>query len=200
MLTKPNILRLVFFLLAFAAALYYPVRKVLAFERPAVPPTEIRFRVKGYDPYDPMRGHYLRLDTVVSFELSREECGRQKKLFAGRKTAFAAVGPGKDGMTEVTALLPAAPAGKSFVKVRTFGFNTGCGKQKSYCWVQLPFDRYYLNEKLAGDAEDLLRNATRSSKHSAVLIVNLYADGRYAVRDLLIDGKPLREHLVPKRK
>ena len=89
MLTKPNILRLVFFVLAFAAALYCPVRKVLAFERPAVPPTELRFGVRGYDPRDLARGHYLQLNTYVEIKLTDAECEAQKKLLNGCNKAFA---------------------------------------------------------------------------------------------------------------
>ena len=45
MLTKPNILRLVFFFVVFAAALYYPVHQVISYETPRTPPREYRFRV-----------------------------------------------------------------------------------------------------------------------------------------------------------
>ncbi len=199
MLTKPNILRLVFFVLAFAAALYYPVRKVLAFERPAVPPVEMRFRVEGYDPYDPARGHYLRLNTHVELKLSKEEYERQKNLLKGRDKAFAVLETGRDGLTEAKALVPDVPEGKHFVTVRKFWFGEGFGEKEMLLLFSLPFDRYYLNEKLAKPAEKLLFEAT-SAKKPAVLVVAVYADGNYAVRDLLIDGKPLREHLVPKQK
>ena len=200
MLTKPNILRLVFFILAFAAALYYPIRKVLAFERPAVPPTELRFRVKGYDPYDPARGHYLRLDTEVELKFSKAEFERQKSLLKGCTKAFAVLETGKDGLTAATALTPVAPEGKPFVTIRKFWYGEENYKDTTpYVSFYLPFDRYYLNEKLAGPAEKLLFEAT-SAKKPAVLVVAVYADGSFVVRDLLIGGKPLREHLVPKKK
>ena len=194
MLTKPNILRLVFFILAFAAALYYPVRKVLAFERPAVPPTELRFRVKGYDPYDPMRGHYLQLNTRTVFKFAPEKW-RERFGGAARRKAFAVLEADQDGFARVTDLLPAdqAPSGKAFITVRRFW------RDNDSVALHLPFDRYYLNEKLAKPAEKLLFKAT-SAKKPAVLVVAAYADGNYAVRDLLIDGRPLREHLVPKQK
>ena len=43
MLTKPNIMRIVFFSLAFVGALYYPVRGVLYYER--AKPEEFRYRI-----------------------------------------------------------------------------------------------------------------------------------------------------------
>ncbi len=45
MLTKPNLIRLITFALAFAGALYYPVREVLSYEHPRTPPRTFRFRV-----------------------------------------------------------------------------------------------------------------------------------------------------------
>ena len=193
MLTKPNILRLIFFVLAFAAALYYPVRQVLSYERPAVPPTELRFRVKGYDPYDPARGHYLRLNTYVEIKLTDAEWERQKNILTGCDKAFAVLDTGKDGLTAATALVPVAPEGKPFVTIRKFWFGEG-EKEKDLSF-DLPFDRYYLNEKLAKPAEALLTKAT-SEKKPAVLVVDIYADGNWAVKDFLIDGKPIRELLT----
>ena len=199
MLTKPNILRLIFFVLAFAAALYYPVRKVLAFERPAVPPTELRFRVRGYDPRDLARGHYLRLDTFVEIKLTEAECERQKNILRGCDKAFAVLETGKDGLTAAKSLTTVAPEGKPFVTIRKFWFGEGEKEKEMFLSFALPFDRYYINEKLAKPAEKLLREAA-SSKKPAVLVVAVYADGNYAVKNLLIDGKPLREHLVPGKK
>ncbi len=199
MLTKPNILRLVFFVLAFAAALYYPVRKVLAVERPAVPPSELRFRVRGYDPRDLARGHYLRLDTFVELKLTEADCMRQKNILKGCARAFAVLETGEDGVTAAKALTPVAPAGKPFVAIRKFWFGEGEKDNEMFLSFALPFDRYYLNEKLAKPAEKLLREAA-AAKKPAVLVVAVYADGNYAVKNLLIDGKPLREHLAPKKK
>lgn len=200
MLTKPNILRLIFFIFAFAAALYYPVREVLAFERPAVPPVEMRFRARGYDPYDPMRGHYINLNIDGSIKLSRGEYERQVELFprSRRSKAFAVLETDQEGFARVTGLLPAdrRPEGKVFVKVDDFWFNKGYGKHAPYCNIRMPFNRYFINEKLAQDAEALLRNVTRSKKNAAVLVVDIYADGRYAVKGLLIGGKPIRELLT----
>ena len=193
-MSKPNILRLVFFVLAFAAALYYPVRKVLAYERPAVPPTGIRFRVEGYDPYDFARGRYLRLNTRVTLKISAREW-LEKRLGENRTKVFAVLEPDQDGAARVTDILPPdnVPAGKVFVTAEVV-----CHDRDSVS-LHLPFDRYYLNEKLATPAEKLLREAREAGKPVA-LVVDIYADGNYAVRDLLVDGKPLREHLVPKQK
>ena len=199
MLTKPNILRLIFFILAFAAALYYPVRKVLAFECPAVPPTELRFSFTGYTPRGSAREPHLNLDTYVQLKLSKEECARQKNLLQGCDKAFAVLETGKDGLTAAKTLVPVAPDGKPFVTIRKFWFGEGEKENEMFLYFYLPFDRYYFNEKLAKPADELLRQADEAKK-PVVLVVDIYADGNYAIKDLLIDGKPLCEHLAPKQK
>lgn len=195
MLTKPNTLRLVFFLAAFAGALYCPVREILAFERPKTPPVEMRFRAEGCDPYDPMRGHYLAIRIRNTVAMPGPELRKLEKEFRQGRLA-AELKPNREGFAEAVALYPLcdAPRDKPIVRVRKVWFSN------DKCTVTMPFDKFFINEKLAKDAEKLLQNATRDRKRSAVLVVNIYADGRYAVKDLLIDGKPLSEHLRPAAK
>ena len=200
MLTKPNTLRLVFFLLAFAGALYYPVREVLAFERPKVPPTEMRFKVRAYDPYDPMRGHYLRTEVRSDIPMPKKELKELERAFRKQHRSFAAVLETKeDGFADAVALYPIRrmPEGKTFVKVARVSFFDR--EKDSHCTVFLPFDKYFINEKLAEDAEGLLQNVTRDKDRSAVLVVNVYADGRYAVKERLVDGKPILSLLRPEK-
>lgn len=45
MLTKPNILRLAAFTIAFAGALYYPIHEVVYYEHPRTPPREYRYKI-----------------------------------------------------------------------------------------------------------------------------------------------------------
>lgn len=198
MLTKPNILRLVFFIAAFAGALYIPLREVLAFERPKNPPVEMRFRIGGYDPYDPSVGNYLRLHTLTELSISAEDA-RQPGLNGRRPKAFVLFETDRDGMARAAGLVPAdrMPAGKTFVKAAFRLSGKDDGKERR-CEILLPFDRYYINRKLDDNAQNLLRKATAAAK-PAVLVVDVYADGRYAVKDLLIDGKPLHEYLAPKK-
>ena len=190
MLTKPNILRLVAYVVFFAAALYFPARTVLRFERPAAPPVEMRFRISAYDPYDPMRGRYLHLDVV---------CPVKSDLQVNGYSGYRAAVFEKDeaGFAVVSALLEKGdrrPAGKPFVRSRYFTIgNYSFGSGRDFRGVRMPFDRFYLNEPLAKPAEKLLREVAGDPKRSAVLVVDIHRDGTWAVKELLIDGKPIRE-------
>ena len=193
MLTKPNILRLVAYILFFSAALYWPVNKVLKFERPAVPPVEMRFKVSAYDPYDPMRGRYLQLHV----DCPAKEGVKPPASHSGWDTVTAVLEKDEAGFAVVSALLKRGdtpPADKPFVKGATPSFGWAA-EEKRISGVLMPFDRFFLNEPLAKDAEKLLRKVTRDPKRSAVLVVDIHRNGNWAVKELLIDGKPILEVL-----
>ena len=193
MLTKPNILRLVTYIVFFAAALYFPARTVLRFERPAVPPVEMRFRVTAHDPYDPMRGRYLHLNVVCPFK----DGGIRVSRYLDYRAAL--LEKDAEGFAVVSALLQKRdkrPAGQPFVRSRNFTNGTyRDGAGKSVYGLRMPFDRFFLNEPLAHDAEKLLAEVTGNPGHSAVLVVDIHRDGNWAVKELLIDGKPILEVL-----
>jgi hypothetical protein len=193
MLTKPNILRLVTYILFFAAALYWPVNKVLKFERPAVPPVEMRFKVSAYDPYDPMRGRYLRLHV----DCPAKEGVEPPAPHSSWDTVTAVLEKDEAGFAVVSALMKRGdtpPAGKPFVKGATPSFGWAA-EEKRINGVLMPFDRFFLNEPLAEKAKKLLNEVTRDPQRSAVLVVDVHRDGNWAVKALLIDGKPICEVL-----
>ena len=59
---RSELIRLVCYLAAFAFILFHPVRTIMRFSFPSVKGVEYRFPVTAYDPYDPMRGRYVRLN------------------------------------------------------------------------------------------------------------------------------------------
>ena len=61
---KGRRMRLVFYTLSLAAILFYPVSTVLKIEFPSEAPVEMKFPVRAFDPYDPLRGRYVRLDPL----------------------------------------------------------------------------------------------------------------------------------------
>ena len=104
---------------------------------------------------------------------------------------------GRDGFAIVSALIPrdqTPPADQPFVKGATPAIGW-VGEERRINGVLMPFDRFYLNEPLAKPAETLLSEVTRDPKRSAVLVGDIHRDGSWAVKELLIDGKPIREAL-----
>ena len=191
MMTKPNTIRFVSLLLAFGAALVWPVMRIRQFEC-ATDYTLFRFKVTLYDPYDLMRGRYLRFQVLPD----RHTVG-EKLDVSWQKPGWAKFADGKNGFARIAELSDRPIPGG--VKVRAYSVAGHTGKNGSWSYrVEYPFSRYFINEQDAAEAEAIVRNALRA-KRPAEVLVRVYPDGNFMIEELRIDGKPLREHLRPRQ-
>lgn len=196
---KADKIRLGCYLLAVGAALAYPVAKIISFECPSVPPNIYTFETEIYDPYDPMRGRYVRLN----FKQNRVRLpNKNVKLLEWGGPCYAVLEANPDGTAQIIDLVTDVkqlPAGKDFLKVRYTYFERNFDKKNheqertGVHIILLPFDRFYLNERLAPEAETEVRENTRRGK--AFVRVKIYRNGNFALDDLIVDGKPILERL-----
>ncbi len=142
-----------------------------------------------------MRGRYVRLNLSEMEKIRLPK--KAKYSFFRDQYIFALLEKAPDGKTKIVDLLSERkeiPAGKHFLPVKYNWYNRDYdAKKKKYLksgnhHVRLPFERFYLNERKAPEAEKMLQK--RDSK--AELIVIIYPDGIYRVHDLLINGKSAR--------
>ncbi len=184
MMNRTAKIRLALLVPLLAAALWYPVRKIREYDFPRVQPQEFRFRVSGVDPYDTFRGRYITLNIMVP-EVKTED-------FSHKRYRFAVLGRGKDGLAEVTELRNECDPARACVRIQYNGvrreWKGNRQLNRGNYNFRFPFTRYYLSEENAPAAERLLQKA----KHAELLVL-VYPNGNYAVRDLIIDGKPVLE-------
>ena len=193
---RSDLIRLICYAAALVFILFYPVRTIIRFSFPEGKGAEYRFRITAYDPYDPMRGRYVRLN-LNDFERNIRLPNKSRDLFEHHLPCFAVLGKTPDGKAVIADLVPdrnEIPAGKDFLPVQYMWFRQDYDeKNKKHLktgthHIQLPFNRFYLNEKKAPEAEKLLQNP----KNKAELIVIVYPDGVYRVKDLVVNGKSVR--------
>ena len=194
---KIDRIRFYAYLLAFVLIAAFPVVQIWKFEFPGVPPKAYFFRTQAFDPYDLMRGRYVRLSfTGLEVRLP----GQNKQLASYGNPCYAVLGVKQNGDAEIVGLClkrEEIPQGRDFLPVHYHGYFQEWDKQRKkpaasgYHTVGLPFDRFYMNEKAAPEAEGLVRRHT--GKGSARLKVLIHADGTWQVDDLLLNGKPIRQ-------
>lgn len=199
---KADKIRLGCYILAVAAALAYPVAKIISFEYPSVPPNIYIFETAIYDPYDPMRGRYVRLN----FNQNQVRLpGRETKQLDRGRRCYAVLEKHPDGTARIADLvadIKQLPAGKDFLKVKysyysqDYNQKTKEFEKTGFHVIKLPFDRFYLNERLAPEAEKEVRESTRPGQ--AFVRVKVYRNGNCALDDLIVDGKPILERLREK--
>jgi uncharacterized membrane-anchored protein len=143
-----------------------------------------KFRTAPVDPYDAFRGRYVALNfeaaTVMGIPLPS---GLQHGV-----RVYALLGEDDQGFARVTALSVTRPAGGSYLRARV---QYPASDRVS---LELPFDRYYMEETKAPAAEDAYRQHSRSETGNAYATVRIL--GTQAVlEDLYIGGLPIEEFL-----
>jgi len=175
-----------------------------------------RFKVAPLDPHDVFRGRYVTVDVEGDGPFTTDtELRRGMSLYP-------ALVVDANGIASLTNPAAVPPEGAPFIKVksqyssiamRDSGFvitnfyprsggavetNTtpkmvATGKYTTT--VKVPFDRYYLDEKLAPRAEQIYRDAGRRGeefKKEAVLRVRVLK-GKALIESLEIEGIPIRD-------
>jgi len=130
---------------------------------------EFKFRVDPVDPYDAFRGRYVSLNVQPDVYLSTN--GRYGKITVD-----------DDGFARISSISNNKPVSGSYVK--------SAGN-----WFVLPIDRYYMEEKLAPEAERLIWQRQEGKdayiiarvKNGTLVISGLYIDG-VAIEDIIRGG------------
>ena len=166
--------------------------------------TEFRLKCRAYDPYDPLRGRYLAMTvseecTNILFKVKEEHIwqGMDEKAFAKLVKM-----PG-GGLYRVDAIAREPMDDGLWVKTKSLWirdalgysdkrkdesddeFKARCEKAGFKAVMSFP-DQLFVNEKIAPEAEKLLRKKS----DSAVAVYRAY-DGRIVLTDIEIDGKPI---------
>ena len=176
------------------------------YERVVSQGTEVRFACQAYDPYDPLRGRYLRTRvsedcTNMAFQVC--ETNRYEfhdKLFARLepngtnglwRVAEVAVEPGTEGLwvrpksSSIEYRLGWSDRGKN-EEWDDFDKRKKASGLKAV--VTFP-DQLFVNEKLAPEAEKVLRKATG---RSAVAVYRVL-DGEIVITGIEVEGCPIGE-------
>lgn len=191
---KHNILkylRFAFYIVTIGVMWYIPARKIIAIEAPNTPPLTVDFKIQGYDPYDPGRGHYLAI-RFVPIKLKEENL---KNLY--RQQYYILLKQGKDGFAEVAGVQKNRPQ-KGYYFRCLINSKYDIIQKKNVLEVRkFPWKRFYINEDLAKAAEEILQ---KQNGKNCRLRVKLYEHGGSAVEDLLVNGKSIRELAMTKLK
>ena len=200
---RSDTIRLFCYVAALAFILFYPVRKIWQFKFPATQGHVFRFRVTAYDPYDPMRGRYVRLNLRETGQVRLPDRNRDLNFRYGQPVlAVLKMERDQDGndrakIVDLAADRKDLPPGTLFFLpvrygsfVRDYDSKTRKFLKTGKHTVRLPFDRFYLNERKAPEVEKLLQK--RGSK--AELIVIVYPNGIYQVQNLIVNGTPVRKY------
>lgn len=157
-----------------------------------------RFKTRPIDPADPFQGRYVALgfedDHIPPIGLSGG--------LRYREPIYAALETGGDGFARFTGWSRERPAAGAFLRTRYLGASTRWDPATQQMTnvafrIEIPFDRFYMDEAKAPRAEQAVRDATRSTNcWATVRILN----GKAVVEDVFAQGQSLRELAAQKSK
>ena len=167
---------------------------------------EVRFACQAYDPYDPLRGRYLRTRVSEDCTNMAFQVGETNR-YEFRNKLFARLEPnGTNGLWRVAEVAEHPRAEGLWVRPKGSSVEYRIGwseRGKDEKWenfskrrersgwkavVTFP-DQLFVNEKLAPEAEKVLRKATGKS---AVAVYRVYK-GEIVITDIEVEGKSVAE-------
>lgn len=153
--------------------------------------TAYRFRTLPVDPVDPFRGRYVALRFAAA-DIDVPEDAR----YPSDADWYAAIATNSAGFATLAAPQPEPPAG-DYLEVSIAGRPA-----PDRLHVELPFDRYYMDETMAPEAERLAREAVRANAETALApswATVRVLDGRAVLTALYIDGVAVHERIKQAR-
>lgn len=163
-----------------------PAKMILDSEAVLTTGTEYKFRTEPIDPSDPFRGKYVTL----RFNAQRYETDTLYKFNEGQE-AYALLGVDSAGYVEITNLYPDPPTNLDNVLKTNIGYVwINDGRQNIN--LNFSFDRFYLEESKASQAEQVYWNAQRDSAQVAYAIIKI-RNGQGIIQDVMINDQPILE-------
>ncbi len=155
--------------------------------------TAYRFRTAPVDPIDPFRGRYVALDFIAALV---EVPATQDYEVDAR--LYAPIQVGEDGYAYLLPPLPQAPEHGDYLVVRV-----GWRDEAHQLRLRLPFDRYYMSEDLAPQAERIYWDSNRMQipgdeedpRRPAYAVVRVRGNNA-VIEELYIDDLPVRERVL----
>jgi len=170
------------FILVALAQLYVPAKMIIDKELVLHSGKEFKFRTAPVDPNDQFRGKYITLsysDNVVEVD-ENEKWNRGENIYALIETD-------NEGFAFIESVSREKPENSEdylFTKVQYNGQNK--------LFVEFPFDRFYMEESKAYDAEMIYRENERDITSTTYALVRI-KEGEAVLENVFIDDIPIKD-------
>jgi hypothetical protein len=178
-------------LFAIAAVIQWllPLMGVWQHERVIRHGAAVRVRCTAPDPFDPLRGRYLTVRPEDATLPKPDDLPTDRPI-----PVWATLVADTAGLSKIESISLVPVAGPTVVKLSARVLTRD--PDHPTVIVQWPIQRYYLNERLAPDADAIVAERLRTDARPVAELRIL--EGRAVLTDVLLDGVPIRE--VAKRR
>lgn len=173
------------FALVALVQLYVPAKMIWNQENILESGTEYKFKTAPVDPNDPFRGKYITLTFQESSYKVQDEMDWKhgEEIYVYLKSD-------KNGFAKISSISKEELNEKeNFVKA-SIQFVTRNGDNELS--IDFPFDRYYMEESKAFDAELTYQKSQLDTTKTTYALIRI-KNGDAVLKDVLIDGVPIKE-------
>jgi len=168
------------FVLLVLAQWYVPAKMIWDREDILDTGTEYKFRTAPIDPNDPFRGKYISLNYQENWLELTDDADWERG-----ETVYVLLSKDEGGFANIASVSKERPTGKGdFLKAKVSFIS---GDQPKRLVIDYPFDRFYMEETKAKEAEKTYFESLRDSSQVTYSLVNI-KNGEAVLKDVLIDG------------
>jgi len=179
------------FILVALVQLFVPAKMILDREDILDKGKEYKFKTEPIDPNDPFRGKYITLryeDDMIDIQ-NEADWIRGEIIYVFLTT-------NNEGFAKIQSVSKENPTNnQDFLKTKV-SYVSGNGSNK--LTIDYPFDRYYMEESKAYDAELTYRESQLDTSQIAYALVCI-KDGEAVLKDVLINEVSIREIVIKER-
>ncbi len=173
------------FVLVALIQLFVPANMIWSREKVLSEGTEYKFKTAPIDPNDPFRGKYISLN----FEQNTIEVENADDWIMEQEV-YAILTKDEDGYAKISSVEKERPDGEEeYVQAKAFFVSFNDSNKLS---LEFPFDRFYMEESKAYDAELVYRESQIDSSQVTYALVSI-KNGEAVLKDVMIDGVSIKE-------
>lgn len=182
---KNKVIILLLFILIAGIQWFIPIRLISEKHSIWLEGRTYKFQLTPLDPEDPFRGKYLQLKFEENHFRTDGQAGWQRG-----ESVYVQLKRNAQGFVRITGLARNLPADDvDFVKATV---RDAYGEDSLRIFIDYPFDRYYVNEKMADPLEKpLLSNLQDTSRINYALI--RIKSGEAVLEEVYLDDVPVSE-------
>lgn len=173
------------FILVALAQLYFPAKMIFDKEDTLETGIDYKFITAPIDPTDPFRGKYI----ILGYKDNVTVIDNEKDWVSG-EIVYVFLENDQNGFAKIKSVSKEKPTdNQDFLKAKLSAVsNDGTNKLTIY----FPFDRYYMEESKASDAEEIYAKSLQDTTQLTYALVSI-KNGDAVLKDVLIDGVSIKE-------
>lgn len=186
MKNKKRIL-LILFICLVLVQLYVPASMIIKRELTLRNGVEYKFKAVPVDPSDPFRGRYVSINIEDNRVPVTDNTEYQRN-----QTVYVLIQKDTEGFSKIVSVAKERPKSGAYFKTKVL-YADRVGEASNFVNIKIPFDRYYMEEKAAPEAEKAYREKVTAERD---VYVTVRINNGFAVLErLYIKDVPIEEYL-----